>query len=134
MLLQALYTISVYVHIIAACAWIGSMLFFSVVLVPVLRRSEQAASAGALVRQVGMRFRTFGWACIGTLLVTGVLNLELRGVGLGTLTSKPFWADGFGRALGCKLAAVVVVLGLTLTHDALSLRPEARRIASWWAG
>ena len=131
MLVHALYTISVYVHVIAACAWIGSMLFFSVVVVPVLRRPQQAAAALALVRQVGIRFRVFGWACIGTLLVTGVLNLALRGVGLDTLASRPFWADGFGRALACKLAAVVVVLGLTVAHDALSLRPQVRRIASW---
>jgi putative copper export protein len=130
-LVHTLYTISVYVHVIAACGWIGSMLFFSVVVVPVLRRSAQAAAAAALVRQVGMRFRTFGWTCIGTLLVTGALNLGLRGVGLDTLTSGAFWAEGFGRVLACKLVAVIVVLGLTVTHDALSLRPEARRIASW---
>jgi len=130
-MLHAIYTISVYVHVVAACAWVGSMLFFSTVLVPVLRRPEQAAAAGPLVRLVGLRFRTFGWACIGTLLVTGVLNLGLRGVGLDTLTSGPFWADGFGRALAYKLTSVVVVVGLTGVHDVLSLRPQARRLASW---
>ena len=130
-MLHALYTISVYVHVVAACAWVGSMLFFSTVLVPVLRRPEQAAAAGPLVRLVGLRFRTFGWVCIGTLLATGVLNLGMRGVGLDTLTSGPFWADGFGRALAYKLISVVVVVGLTGVHDALSLRPQARRLASW---
>jgi putative copper resistance protein D len=130
-MLHALYTISVYVHVVAACAWVGSMLFFSTVLVPVLRRPEQAVAAGPLVRLVGLRFRTFGWVCIGTLLATGVLNLGMRGVGLDTLTSGPFWADGFGRALAYKLASVVVVVGLTGVHDALSLRPQARRLASW---
>lgn len=130
-MLHALYTISVYVHVVAACAWVGSMLFFSIVLVPVLRRPEQAAAAGPLVRLVGLRFRTFGWVCIGTLLATGVLNLGMRGVGLDTLTSGPFWADGFGRALAYKLASVVVVVALTGVHDVLSLRPQARRLASW---
>ena len=131
MLVHVLYTVCVYVHVVAACAWIGSMLFFAAVVVPVLRRPEQAAGAPALVRQVGLRFRVFGWACIGTLLVTGTLNLVFRGVGLGTLGSSAFWADGFGRALAYKLSAVLVVLLLTGVHDALSLRPEARRLASW---
>ena len=131
MAVHALYTISVYVHVVAACAWVGSMLFFTAVVVPVLRRPEQAAAAGELVRQVGMRYRTFGWLCIGTLLVTGVLNLGLRGVGLDTLTSGPFWADGFGRALAYKLTAVAVVLALTIAHEALSLRPRTRRLARW---
>jgi len=131
MLLHTVYTISVYVHLVAACAWIGSMLFFSTVLVPILRRPDQAAAAGALVRQVGLRFRTFGWACIGVLLATGVVNLALRGVGLSMLATGAFWTDGFGRALAYKLAAVVVVLALTGAHDVLSLRPQARRLASW---
>ena len=129
--MQAIYTVSVYLHVVAACAWIGSMLFFSIVVVPVLRRPEQAAAAGPLVRQVGLRFRTFGWACIGVLLATGVTNLVLRGVGLSTLASGPFWADGFGKALAYKLTSVAVVIGLTLAHDALSLRPQARKLASW---
>ena len=57
-------TASVYVHVIAACAWIGSMLFFATVVVPVLR-SQQVAGAPALVRRMGLRFRTFGSICIG---------------------------------------------------------------------
>lgn len=107
------------------------MLFFSVVLVPILRRPDQAPAAGALVRLVGLRFRTFGWACIGVLLVTGVVNVALRGVGLDTLATGAFWADGFGRTLAYKLAAVLVVLVMTGAHDVLSLRPQARRTASW---
>jgi putative copper export protein len=125
------YTISVYVHVLAACAWIGSMLFFAVVVVPVLRRPDQASGAPALIRQVGTRFRAFGWSCIAVLLVTGTVNLLLRGVDLSVLVSSAFWADGFGRTLAYKLVAVATVIALTVAHDALSLKPEARRLASW---
>ncbi len=129
--MQTLYTISVYVHVLAACAWVGSMVFFAAVVVPVLRRPEQASAAAALVRQVGMRYRVFGWACLGLLVTTGTTNLALRGVRLDTLASGAFWADGFGRALAHKLGAVALVLVLTAVHDALATRPEARRIGSW---
>jgi hypothetical protein len=44
---QVLYTISVYLHVVAACAWVGSMLFFSIVVVPVLRHQDQTAAAGS---------------------------------------------------------------------------------------
>jgi putative copper export protein len=132
--MHALYLASVYVHIVAACAWIGSMLFFSLVVVPVIRRPEHVATAGPLVRMVGLRYRGFGWVCIGTLLVTGVINVWLRGVGLGALLSGPFWANGFGRALAYKLTGVLVVLGLTGAHDLLSLRPQAGRRAASWLG
>lgn len=130
MLLHVLYTLSVYVHVLAACAWIGSMLFFAAVVVPVLHRPEQAAGAPALVRQVGLRFRTFGWACIGLLVLTGISNLAFRGVGLDTLGSGAFWSDGFGKALAYKLVAVFTVIALTAVHDALSSRAESRRLAS----
>lgn len=131
MIVYALYTISVYVHVIAACAWIGSMLFFTVVVVPVLRRPEQAAAAATMVRRLGLRFRAFGWVCIGTLLVTGALNLTLRGVALDTLASAQFWSAGFGRVLAYKLVAVATVILATAAHDVLSSRPNARRLASW---
>src|SRR5215467_13342904 len=123
---SVLYTASVYVHVIAACAWIGSMLFFASVVVPVLRRPEQATGAQALVRQMGLRFRAFGWVCIGLLLVTGVFNLMMRGIGLTTLGVGAFWTSDFGRALAYKLCAVAAVLALTAAHDWLSSRPGAR--------
>lgn len=131
MLAHVFYTTSVYLHVVAACAWIGSMLFFAVVVVPVLRRPEHGADVRALVRRMGMRFRVFGWVCMVLLLTTGVLNLAMRGVTLGTLGLAAFWTSDFGRALAYKLSAVAVVLMLTAAHDAFSTRPEARRLASW---
>jgi putative copper export protein len=130
-LIHFIYTASVYLHVIAACAWIGSMLFFAAVVVPVLRRPEQAASAQALVRQMGLRFRAFGWTCIGLLLATGALNLFIRGIGLTTLGVAAFWTSDFGKTLAYKLSAVAVVLLLVAAHDSLSMRPGARRLASW---
>jgi putative copper export protein len=132
--MHAMYLASVYLHIVAACAWIGSMLFFSLVVVPVVRRPENVATVGPLVRMVGLRYRGFGWVCIGALLVTGVVNVWMRGFGLDALTTGAFWADGFGRALAYKLTAVLVVLGLTGAHDVLSLRPQVNRRAASWLG
>jgi len=119
-LARALYTISVFIHVVAACAWVGSMLFFSVVVVPVLRRSDRAAAPGALVRLLGIRFRTFGWACIGALILTGALNLGLSGVGTDTLASGQFWANGFGRVLAYKLIAslLTVLIAVWLVRGA----------------
>jgi putative copper export protein len=129
--IHLLYTISVYIHVVAACGWVGSMLFFSIVVVPVLRRPDLAATSKPIFRQVGLRFRAFGWICIAVLLATGTTNLALRGFTASDLVSSAFWADGFGRALAFKLTSVAVVLGLTLGHDALSLRPPSRTLASW---
>jgi putative copper export protein len=118
----ALYSLSVLIHLVAAAAWVGAMIFFAAVVIPVVRRPEFAGVYGDLVRSVGRRFRWLGWIALGTLVATGISNLWLRGVGVEQLTSMPFWRSDFGRALHYKLVFVVLVLACTAAHDALALR------------
>jgi hypothetical protein len=54
------------------------MLFFAAVVVPVLHRSQQALGA-QLLRQVGLRFRVFGWVCLGLLLANRSALRRLAG-------------------------------------------------------
>jgi len=109
-----LYIVSVWVHVMAATAWVGSMLFFAAVAVPVMRAPE----ALPLLRIVGRRYRVFGWIALGTLLVTGVSNLYFRGIRWALLTDRAFWSTEFGHALAWKLVFVGLVVGATLAHDA----------------
>lgn len=143
--MHTLYTLSVFVHVVAACAWIGSMIFFATAVVPVLRRPEYASVLADLVRLLGGRFRIIGWTSLVVLIGTGVSNLALRGIGTEQLASVTFWREGFGRTLAYKLAAVLLVVLCTAGHDVLSgsraTRPlgqprspaamRARRMASW---
>jgi uncharacterized membrane protein len=129
MMMHALYTLSVIVHVLAACAWIGAMIFFVAVVVPILRRKEYSAIRPGLVRFVGRRFGKLGWTSLAVLLVTGVSNLGLRGIGLSTLESPSFWQADAGRALACKLTFVALVLASTIAHDALAGR--SRHLAAW---
>jgi uncharacterized membrane protein len=123
--MHVLYTLSVFVHVLAACAWIGAMIFFAVAVVPVVRRPEYRSVFADLVRRVGARFRVLGWTCIVLLVATGVANLALRGV-LGQLATGAFWATDFGHALAYKLVFVVLVVLATAAHDLLSGARSAR--------
>jgi uncharacterized membrane protein len=144
--MHTLYTLSVFLHVLAACAWIGAMVFFAVVVVPVMRQPEFATVTTILVRRIGARYRTFGWASIGVLVVTGFANLALRGFGVSDLLSAPFWSTPFGRTLATKLVFVAVTVLATASHDLLfgartmallardPASPAARRVrrtASW---
>jgi uncharacterized membrane protein len=132
--MHALYTLSVFLHVLAACTWIGSMIFFAAAVVPAIRRPEYAAVMPKLVRIVGKRFRVLGWVSLSVLVLTGTANLfYFRGFGLSELSTAAFWRTDFGQALGWKLAFVTLVLVATAAHDALSSRqtPGARRLASW---
>jgi uncharacterized membrane protein len=124
----ALYAASVWLHVVAAATWVGSMVFFSAVLVPVLRKGELRGQGTSLVELVGRRYRVLGWIALAVLIVTGTVNLYFRGIGLHLLASSAFWATSFGRALAWKLALVAVVLVLTALHE---LGAHNRRVASW---
>jgi putative copper resistance protein D len=122
------YYLNVTVHVLAALLWLGGMFFLGAVGAPVLRAVEPAALRAQLFARLGERFRTVGWAAIGLLVVTGVLNLHHRGLLRAELwTSASFWATGLGTALAWKLASVTVMIGISGVHDFVT-GPAATRL------
>lgn len=110
------YVVSVYLHILAAVTWLGGMLFLVLVVVPWLRRGDRA-QAGYLMRETGLRFRTVGWVSFAVLLVTGSVNLWLRGVRFSHFVDPSWLASPFGRAVSWKLGLFAVVLAISVVHD-----------------
>lgn len=112
-----LYQLSVWIHVLAACAWVGSMLFFSIVIVPSMRRATNLGEVRAFLMTVGERYRTFGWAALALLFATGIANLHFRGVAMADLGTADFWSAPFGHALALKLSFIALVLLATSAHD-----------------
>lgn len=127
--MQWLYLLAVWIHVLAACAWVGSMLFFSAVLAPAMRVSGVSAARSPLMRSIGARYRRFGWASLAVLAVTGVFNLHARGIGIDVLSSAAFWGSSFGHTLAAKLTFIALVLAATTGHDVFmrSHRPPPDR-------
>lgn len=122
-----LYYANVTIHLLAAIFWLGGMFFFALVGAPGLRRIEPPSLRAELFRRLGERFRTAGWIAIVVLLVTGVLNLQFRGMLSARVLGKAgFWATPFGRTLGWKLVAVTGMLAASAAHDFV-LGPAASR-------
>lgn len=122
-----MYQWIVFMHIVAAIAWIGGMVFVALVLVPVLRR-ESPRMRAALLDAVGRRFRTVGWIALGVLIVTGIGNLRNRGLPWERVFSADLFTGLFGRLLLVKLTFVLVTLVLSGIHDWV-LGPAATRTA-----
>lgn len=99
------WMILIWIHISAAMFWIGGMLFFSIVLIPSLRKMPPADRAG-LMSEIGRRFRLTGWTALGILLVTGLLRVYHLGL--------PLRMEGW---FGMKLALIALMISLTLLHD-----------------
>jgi uncharacterized membrane protein len=91
--------------VLAAITWIGGMLFIALVLVPITRRLDDPALRTRLVQDIGRRFRTVGWIALGVLIATGLLNLWLHPVLLGS--PRFHW----------KLGLVILAVILSAFHD-----------------
>ena len=125
--MQTIYVLSVTIHVLAATLWVGGMGFFALVVVPAARRSLDPAQARTMLTAVGTRLGAIGWWLLGTLLVTGTINLSARGL-LSELGTASFWQTSFGRTLALKLTFVTVMALVSFLHgrDARAAGSRAR--------
>jgi putative copper resistance protein D len=124
--MHTLYLISVWLHVLAATAWVGGMFFLVLVVVPWLRSGDRAI-AGKFLRETGERFRTVGWVCFVIALVTGTFNLYVRGVRFSSFVDPVWLRSDFGKAVLAKLGFFTAVLVLSAIHD-FSVGPRAARV------
>lgn len=122
-----LYELLVWIHILAACAWIGGMAFLVLIVVPLLRSPEFGPVAARFVQRSGERFRTIGWICLGTLVATGAFNMWFRGIAWVSFFDGTFAQSPVARPLAIKLVLVAVVLGVSAYHDFV-VGPRATRL------
>lgn len=100
----------IWIHVLAAVAWIGGMVFLSLVLVPVLRQGPLAAQRGLLIKAAGVRFRAVVWGSAFVLLATGPLLALNRGLPLAEPSAWP-------PIFSAKITLVILLLALTAAHD-----------------
>jgi uncharacterized membrane protein len=124
--MRALYLASVYLHVLAAIAWIGGMIFLVAVLLPALRGPGGPGGAAALLNRAGYGLRTLGWTALGLLLVTGSVQSAVRAGGAARLLVPAFWDSWFGRVLALKLGLFGAILVLSAVHD-FAIGPRAAR-------
>jgi len=101
-----------WLHLLAAVAWIGGAIFLSAIVLPVLRQAMPSAERLALVSQIGRRFRVLGWIAIVVLILTGLHQ---------TAWLLPGASPRYAAVLGVKLGLVAVLVLLSAIHD-------------WWLG
>jgi len=73
--MKMLYLISVFIHIICACIWLGGMFALIIFFIP-LRKENYFLD---MVNKVGNQFKFVGWIILPLLLLTGIFNSFYRG-------------------------------------------------------
>jgi putative copper export protein len=106
-------TFVLWLHIVAACVWIGGQMTVAAII-PMLRDQR------ALARRVGRRYQSIAWPAFAVLIVTGVLN-----VGSAGLRWSQLFDNAEGRTLVVKLG-FVALSGLAAGVHALVQAPRGR--------
>lgn len=105
------YILSVFIHVIAACAWIGGMLFLILAFIPGIKKHPDKVS---IIADVSLKYRRVGAVALTALLITGILQLEYRGV---QWTIEFFTTSTFGKTAGIKILVFAIIIIISLVHD-----------------
>ncbi len=104
-----------WLHMVAGFTWLGGLIFVNVVLSPVV---QPKGIPPEFIRIMGMeRFRYFAWGSIGTIIITGILNM-IRGAAESGGDPNPL----FIGALLTKLVIVAVMIILTVANSVVLRR------------
>ena len=112
-------SIAIFVHLLAASAWLGGMIYINLVLVPMLKTFEPS-TAGQLARENGKRFPIIAWASVGLLIITGLMQLNSDVV-------FDFSTD-YGTFLNLKLITVLIMISIGL-YITFLLYPKLKKLA-----
>ena len=114
--MRTFYLVTVWLHIVAAMAWIGGMVLFVTVVMPRVRRLDDPVRLPFLRGVIG-RFRRAMWIAFGVLGLTGALNVWLRGVDLSDVMSAEWRAGAFGHLVIAKLVLFLAAAGVVVLHE-----------------
>lgn len=89
-------TLVLWVHLVAACIWIGGQVTVAAII-PLLRDQRE------LARRVGRRYQAVAWPAFAVLIVTGVVNVGNAGLHWSQLLDS-----SAGRTLVVKLVLVAL--------------------------
>ena len=99
-----------WLHLAAAIALIGGLLFSQFVLTPAARNVASDSKSREIVRLAGRRFRTVAWVSLIILILTGASQMLNES---GAARIETAW----GVILMLKLFLFVIAFGLLLIHD-----------------
>ncbi|HEV8271754.1 MAG TPA: DUF4149 domain-containing protein [Chitinophagaceae bacterium] len=105
------YYVSVWLHILGASFWIGGMLFLPFVLLPGIKNNPDRKN---LLMATGLKFRFYGYIVLVLMLITGLLNISLRGIGF---SFDFFILTRYGQLVELKIILFVLMITISLMHD-----------------
>ncbi|HVA98507.1 MAG TPA: CopD family protein [Bacteroidia bacterium] len=107
---HSIYITSVFFHIVAACLWLGGMLFLILAFVPGIKKHPDKVN---LIATVSLKYRKVGTLALVVLLITGIIQLEYRGV----QWNLEYFTSSYGMIAGLKILVFILIVCISLIHD-----------------
>lgn len=104
-------TVVLWLHVLAACIWIGGQVVVAA-LIPLLRGTDGLAAVA------GRRYQAVAWPAFAVLVVTGIINVSAAGLQWSHLLES-----AAGRTLAVKLG-LVALSGLAAAVHAFLQAPR----------
>ena len=114
--MEILYRVSLVLHVLSAITWVGGVIFFAAVAIPVTRRLQPQLRR-QMTLAIGRQFRPVGWTALTLLVLTGSVMIYRWGLRWDTLIDLSFFDAPHARLLGYKLLAVLAMLVVSGVHD-----------------
>jgi uncharacterized membrane protein len=135
---MAAYLLAVYLHIFATVLWVGYILFWAILVGPLIRKFNEPNRSQLLTRiaestwppalvpiSYRLKLHQLGWIALVLLAITGGFILYYRGVTVQSILSGGLFLGSFGQVLAIKL---ILVAGLAMGQLRLTHRPAPRLI------
>lgn len=106
---MSLYHLSIGLHLTAMALWLGHMFVWSLIIGPALKGVQPAGDA-EILRERSLFRGGLGWPALAVLVITGVYQLGVRGIGIADLVSGAAFAGTQGTILVVKLALVACMV------------------------
>ena len=99
--------IVLWLHLLAAAAWLGGMLFLLAVLAPLFHGTLPVREEIQIAYAAGRRYHFVASRAMEVILLTGIVNLFIRG-----FAGRAVFSRGFLTILGLKVVGFLLMAGL----------------------
>lgn len=109
--MRILYYFSVFIHILSAIIWIGSMFFLVLVLLPAIKNKVYKYE---IIEQTGLQLRKFSWLILALLFISGIFNAYYRGMSFHISNISSNFYNGI---IWYKIILFCIMLVTSFLHD-----------------
>lgn len=121
-----------WLHLLAAITWIGSLVFQVLVVFPTLARGTPTGARVRFALSLEARFRVIVWPAVGLALFTGLVNL--MNVWYATVVTAGSVPPTFVLVLSIKLSLVLGMIALQAVQQFLVQPRRIAALCGWPAG